>query len=251
MRLTGTRLTAPRPPNRFPLRRLTAVAFAAAVAVACTAPSNDGAPPTDGSSGPPTTDAPGAASAGVGVRIDGDDLILERDGDAVVVATVDDADLLHAAVRPDHVDPVTVLVLTRDDDGYALRYLDVVDGEASELFGFPFRLQVDPDAARVADVPPVPVWSPDGDRVAWLEWNGQGTRLRTLGWLTYEVRSNPADDRADWDLVDVPVGTQLEGWEIESDGTPVLVSRADAGEQWRIRLEDGGPIAATGTGPRT
>lgn len=255
MRLTGTRLTAPRPPNRTPLRRLTAVAFVVAAAAACTAPTPDGGagPAADGGDRPPVADAPDDAAArdGPTVRIDGDDLVLGHGDDAVVVATVDDADLLHAAVRPGHDEPITVLVLTRDDDGFALRYLDVADGQASDLFGFPFRLQVDPDAAQVADVPPVPVWSPDGERVAWLEWTRQGTRLRTLGWLTYEVRSNPSDDRADWDLVDVPVGTQLEGWEVESDGTPVLVSRADAGERWRIRLEDGGPIAATGTGPRT
>ena len=253
MRLSGTRLTAPRPPHRSSLRRLTAAALVAAVAVACTAPAPDGAsgegPSSDPSAGA-SDDAPSDAG-GPQVRIDGDDLVLERDDGATVLATVPDADLLHAAVRPGHDDPVTILVLTRDEDGFALRYLDVADGQPSDLFGFPFRLQVDPDVATVADVPPVPVWSPDGERVAWLEWTRSGTRLRTLGWLTYEVRSNPSDDRGDWDLVDVPVGTQLEGWEIETDGTPVLVSRTDAGERWRIRLEDDGPIAASGPGPRT
>lgn len=206
-----------------------------------------------GAGGPDTADdAPGAqAERARQVVADGADLVLDPDGDATVLATVEDAHIVHVAVRPVDDGPLTVLVLTRDDERFELRYLDVADGEPSDLFGFPFRLQVDPASASIADVPPIPVWSPDGDRVAWLEWTPQGTRLRTLGWLTYDVRSNPSDERADWELVDVPVGTQLDGWEVDEDGTSVLVSRVAEGERWRIRLEDDGPIAAIGAGART
>ena len=206
----------------------------------------------DPGSSAPTDDRDDAvvASTAATVTIDGDDLLVDVDGDVRRVATVTDAELLHASVRPGHERPLTLLVLAREEGNFELRYLDVVEGEATELFGFPFRLQVDPSTASIADVPPLPVWSPDGQRIAWLEWTPRGTRLRTLGWLTHDQRSNPSEERGDWDLEEVPVGTQLEGWEIEEDGTPVLISRVEAGERWRIRLEDGGPVTAAGPDPR-
>lgn len=184
------------------------------------------------------------ATAAPEVVIEGTQLLLVRDGERTAVADVPDAELVDAMIRPGTDQPLTILVVTRDAERYELRYLDVVGDEPSPLYGFPFRLQVSQEAADVAGPPPVPVWSPDGDRIAWTETTRQGTRLRTVGWLTYERGSNPSDERADWDLGEVPAGVQLETWEQDEDGTTVLTSRPLEGERWRIRLEADGPVTA-------
>lgn len=201
-----------------------------------------------------TADAPGAAAppdegavaaaAAPDVAIDGADLVLTTTDGPHVVATVDDAELLHAVVRPGVHDAVTVLALTRVEDRYELRYLSASDGEITDLYWFPARLQISPDTAQVRDVPTLPVWSPDGSALAWLEWNAEGTRLRTVGWFDHELGTNPSDDQATYALADVPVGAQLDVWEVADDGVPVLVTRGEGDARWRIRLEGGEPIVA-------
>lgn len=195
-------------------------------------------------------DAPGTETGAEHVaqptaHVDGRDLVLvAADGTRTVVASVDDAELLHAEVRPGVADPTTVLVLTRDPERYELRYLTVADGTPTELYWFPSRLQVAPESATVTDVPTLPVWAPDGSGVAWLEWDEDGTRLRTVGWLDHDAGTNPSDDQATYAVGELPVGTQLASWEHDEDGTPVLVTRGEPDDRWRIRLEDGEPIVA-------
>jgi hypothetical protein len=178
------------------------------------------------------------------VEIDGRDLVLVTDEGRTTVATLEDGLLVDAQLRPGDRpgDGLTVLALGRTADSYELRYVNVVDGAATDLYWFPFRLQVDPGTAAITDVPTLPVWAPDGSAVAWLEWTADGTRLRTVGWLDHDAGTNPSDDQATYALTEVPVGTQLAAWEVEDDGTPVLVT---AGEpRWRIRVEDGGAVVA-------
>ena len=86
-------------------------------------------------------------------------------------------------------------------------------------------------------MPTVPVWAPGGDRIAWLEWDAGGTRLRTLGWLTYETGTNPSEDGTDDAVHDVPVGSQLTAWELDTDGTDVLLVETPDGETVRLRLD--------------
>jgi hypothetical protein len=180
------------------------------------------------------------------VRIVGQALVLVTpDGGEQELTRLDpavDGELVHAVVRPGERRTTTVLGLARVAAGpvprYELRYL-VVDeeGRATDLYGFPWRLQVDPDLAHVDDVPPLPVWSPDGSSIAWVEWDRRGAVLRTLAWRDDGEVSNPSDDVASYRLEQVPAGTQLAAWEDE-DGVPVLLGD-DGRSSWRIRLDVG------------
>lgn len=216
------------------LNRTVALTLTALLTAACSIPAADDEPPTSS-----------VAEDVSAATIDGDDLILvAADGSRTVVATVTDAELLHAEVRPGASAATTVLALTRTHDRYELRYLSVAEGEVSDLYWFPSRLQVDPGSARIVDVPPLPVWAPDGSGVAWLEWDAEGTRLRTVGWFDHDLGDNPSDDQAAYVLDELPLGTQLATWEVDVDGTPVLITHGEGDERWRIRLEAGEPIVA-------
>lgn len=223
------------------LNRTLALTLTALLTVSCASSATD-----DTASGGTSATTDGARHlVAPDVVIDDHDLVLvDPDGDRTVVASVADAELLHAAVRPGTPEPVTVLALTRQDDRYELRYLTVVDGTPTDLYWFPSRLQVAPESAQVTDVPTLPVWAPDGSGVAWLEWDEDGTRLRTVGWLDHDEGTNPSDDQATYAVAALPLGTQLGSWELDEDGTAVLVTRGEDDERWRIRLEDGGPIVA-------
>ena len=230
------------PPRRAAraLDRTIALTLAALLAGACAGPAD--APPDPAATG--GSESPSGQAAPRAVIDDRDLILVGPDGERTVVATVEDAELLHAEVRPGIDEPVTVLALTRQDDRYELRYLTVSDGRPTDLYWFPSRLQVAPESAQVADVPTLPVWAPDGSSVAWLEWDEGGTRLRTVGWLDHDSGTNPSDDQATYAVTALPLGTQLERWELDEDGTPVLVTRGEDAERWRIRLEDGEPIIA-------
>lgn len=178
------------------------------------------------------------------VRIDRDRLVLrDADGGEVVLAVTDpavDGELLHAALRPGDRERQTVLALARahGDGGarYELRYLSVDGDEVTDLYWFPWRLQVAEDLATTLDAPPVPVWAPDGEAVAWLEWGRDGTRLRTVAWHDEAVTSNPSDDAATYRLDEVPAGTRLEAWDLDQDGRPVLRGQ-DGDTTWRIVVD--------------
>jgi hypothetical protein len=182
--------------------------------------------------------------ARVTAEVDGDDLVVVTPDGSTTVATIEGGELVHAAVRPGTTEPLTVLAVARAEGRYELRYVNVIDGEPTDLYWFPFRMQVDEDSTSVSDVPPLPVWSPDGDAVAWIEWDQGGTRLRTVGWLDHSEGTNPSEEQATYELDDVPVGTQLESWELDEDGTPVLTAEGDGSTRWRIRLEGDGPVEA-------
>jgi hypothetical protein len=191
-------------------------------------------------------DGPVSEQQATAVEVLGAELVLvAADGSARTLATLDpdeDGEFVHAALRPGERGTATVLALTRspDTDGsrYELRYLVADDEGQTDLYWFPWRLQVVEDLAAVLDQPPLPIWSPDGSSVAWVEWDGEGTRLRTVAWRDDGHTSNPSDDASAYQLEGVPPGTQLESWEVGSDGVPVL--RGLEGETiWRIRLDVG------------
>jgi hypothetical protein len=217
---------------------VTALALVAVLS-ACTA--GGGAPDSgpDALATAPGNTAPSIDIVGDEIRLAG------ADGSSRTLAVLDpteDGELVHASLRPGEHGTMTVLALTRTstDAGarYELRYLVADDEAATDLYWFPWRLQVVDDLTAVHDTPPLPVWSPTGDVVAWVEWDGEGTRLRTVGWRDEGASSNPSDDASAYRLDGVPPGTQLEAWEVGSDGVPVL--RGVGGETvWRIRLDVG------------
>jgi hypothetical protein len=200
-----------------------------------------GGGPSEGSTAPET-----AADRTETVEIVGDELHLVR-GEGVprtlaVLDPAEDGELVHASLRPGRHGTLTVLALTRTvaDDGarYELRYLVADDETATDLYWFPWRLQVVDQLSSVYDAPPLPVWSPDGSAVAWVEWDGEGTRLRTVAWRDEGAASNPSDDASAYQLEGVPPGTQLDTWDVGSDGVPVLRG-VDGDTVWRIRLDVG------------
>lgn len=223
--------------------RSVAVALVACVVVAC-APLDDGpddAAPIGDDRRPAADDRrPGDDHD---VHIDGQDLVLTRGGVERVVHVLDQTDgrPAHVALRPGDHDADTVLLLARVEDDphprYELRYLVVTDDEVTDLYWFPWRLQVDDASAQVLDVPPIPVWAPDGSALAWIEWVEEGTRLRTVGWIDDGVSRNPSDDAASYRLDAVPAGAQLEAWHQDGD-RPVLIGRHD-GQPYRIEVEPG------------
>jgi hypothetical protein len=152
----------------------------------------------------------------------------------------DDGEVVHTSVRPSRTDPLTVLVLVRRDDPesgtrYELRY--AVDTGEERLEDLPEHLQGDAGTAAVLDVPPLPVWAPDGSAVAWVEWNPLGTQLRALGWDVEDDRTRPASEAVAYRLDEVPPGVQLDGWEDGDDGDVVMTGRRDD-ERWRITVQD-------------
>jgi hypothetical protein len=227
------------------VRRTTAVALALLVALsACSGaedtPSADDRSTAGDAAG--VTPEPGELT----VEVAGDELRLRRpDATSRTLATLDpaeDGELVHATVRPGDHGTLTVLALTRSatDTGprYELRYLVADEEAASALYWFPWRLQVEEGLTAVLDAPPLPVWSPDGTAVAWVEWDATGTRLRTVGWRDEGASSNPSDEASAYRLDGVPPGIQLDTWEVGRDGVPVL--RGLEGETvWRIRLDVG------------
>lgn len=152
----------------------------------------------------------------------------------------------HATLRPGDHDEQTVLALTRAADRYELRYLVIDERGPSDLYWFPWRLQVDPETVEHSEVPPTPVWAPDGSALAWLEWGEDGTRLRTVAWMDDDGANNPSDDTSSYRLDEVPVGAQLRRWE-RRDGSSVLV--ADDGEvEWHIELDGTARVVAMAGG---
>lgn len=225
------------------------VASVSMVVAACAVPAGSGG----NDAADPAARVPGGqATADLEVEVLGRRLeLLEGDGTRRQLAVLGDGDgeVVAVAPRPGERAPSVVLVLTRLEGDetvgprYELRYLVVDEDGPSELFWFPWRLQVDETLATVLDVPPLPVWAPDGSAVAWIEWVEEGTRLRTVGWLDDEDTSNPTDEAAAYVLEDVPSGVQLEAWETGTDGRAVLTGRVD-GEVWRIHVDPGaGTIA--------
>lgn len=183
--------------------------------------------------------SPGTGSDGVpAVEIDDDEVVLTgEDGERRAVALLEPerhGEVLHASVRPGRHASTTVLLLTRVQQRYELRYLVVEDEGPAELYGLPWRLQVEPNLVRFADVAPTPVWAPDGSAIAWLEWDGEGTRLRTVGWIDHGRQSNPSDDAHAYRIDDLPAGTQLERWE---DGSHPTLHGSNGEKRWRIELD--------------
>lgn len=222
---------------------LTTVLLLFGLVAACAPPhtaANDVGPRTDGTDG--QTGRPDRHRDERQVRVSGRDIVLRTSRGERVLHTLgdEDGDPVHVSRRPSH-HTDTVLLVTRVIDAgrvrYELRYLVAADDRVTDLYWFPWRLQIDEDLAQFLDVVPIPVWSPTGDAIAWVEWNGEGTWLRTVGWIDDGISRNPSDEAEVHPLPDIPAGVQLDAWERTSSGS---VLRGHLGEQtYRIELDEG------------
>jgi hypothetical protein len=171
------------------------------------------------------------------VARDGDLVLIDGEGVRTPLVSLDDPayGIEHVALRPGQHESVTVVALTSAEDRYELRYL-VVDADEgpSDLYAFPWRMQVDQDLSVAADTAPRPVWAPDGSAVAWLEWDEDGTRLRTVGWIDHGRASNPSDELAAYTVHEVPAGAQLQRWEDSRAGSTFVAH--DGEVEWHIEL---------------
>lgn len=240
------------------LTRAAAVAvLVAALAGGCVAapPSadGDGQPPANGDGHdrlahgdalgePASGDELGAPGLQLDARVhDGYLEVLGRDGATVasLPSSVLEGEAVHAVVRPGRHDLATVLALVRVEGPelaahYELRYVTVDDEGSAALSWFPWRLQVHAELVEVLDVAPVPVWSPDGGALAWIDWDRDDTILRIVRWHDGLRVSEPSELVASYRLRDVVPGTQLDAWH-EGDPT-VFTATGPDGERLEIEL---------------
>ena len=168
---------------------------------------------------------------------DGDLVLVDGEGDRTPLASLDDPaeHIEHVALRPGKHESLTVVAVTSSEDRYELRYLVVdADDGPSAFYSFPWRMQVGPDVVSYADAAPRPVWAPDGSAVAWLEWDEDGTRLRTVGWVDHGRTSNPSEELETYMVQEVPAGAQLQRWEDTRAGSTFVAHDGDV--EWRIEL---------------
>lgn len=110
---------------------------------------------------------------------------------------------LTASVRPGSTpDDLVVVSLTTAEGFTDLRWLEVVDGEVV-VAGRAFEGAAAPATARTTEATVSrPVWSPDGDTLAWFETTADGSTLRTVGWGDGPGTGDPATDNAAFGLGD-------------------------------------------------
>lgn len=213
--------------------RAATLMFALVLVVGCAAPA---VTQTEGGSGAQAVDIAPEAQA----SIDGNEVVLLVDGEHVRhPVPSDEGEPVYATVRPGAHRDQTVLVVTRveDADGvrYELRYIVANADEVSDLYWFPWRLQISHQLAAIADVAPLPVWEPDGEALAWVEWGEAGTQVRTVGWIDDGISNNPSDEVGRYPVPDLPAGVQLERWETDDAGAAILVG-AREGQRYRVEL---------------
>lgn len=116
------------------------------------------------------------------------------------------------APRPGALRGLPMLVLSEDQDGPRLWWLDE-DAQRREL----------PDALRApvstfGGPQPVPVWSPDGSHVAWLEGTQAYADLRVVAWGANGPRADDPRHSATRLAGAVGFGARLEAWRWNAPG---------------------------------
>ena len=146
------------------------------------------------------------------------------------------------AVRPGSTpDDLTVLVRARDyDDVEHVRWAAFVDAEpVGEGHPFDEDHAVETGAADGASLSG-PVWSPDGDSLAYLETVGGAVTLHTHGWDDGPGTGDTATDNAAFELVELGGSgwAELDAWVPTGDGATELWLRSDLTDGYlAVRLE--------------
>lgn len=210
------------------------------------APEDADAPGDDDTSDAPAEDAEPASDVtdleGVEVQPEGQELMLRIDDEVLIVGLLDpegESFYRHATIWPGSTrDDLTIVAVSQAEGMYDLRWLTVTDGaEDTPVQAFPTHLQPDTEMVAAADVAPNPVFSPDGDSLAWLDWNAEGAvSLRTVGWDEGPGTGRTEDDNASFALDELPAGVQLQSWEAVEGDTSELHVTDQEGESWTITI---------------
>jgi hypothetical protein len=184
------------------------------------------------------------------------------DGPQVIaeLAVEGESRFISARVRPGSTtDDLTVVALTTAEGMWDLRTIRWVDGEQTVFEAFPEpHIPGWGGSAGAGSVPHGPVWSPQGDHLAWFEFGTGPATLRTVGWDDGPGTGDPATDNASFELDtrgQVPL-IPVE-WVAMSGGPSATEIRAvalDSNEGWYalpVDIQGDGAIALSGSGFRT
>lgn len=196
-------------------------------------PDEAGIPGTEPEGRSTPTDAATAAEPGAGapapewaVATDGIDVFLLRGGEraALLVDRPDGSEsrLAAVAVRPGSTPQDLTVAYLEDGEGmYALGWFSYRDGFLEvEPSAFPAPYQA--QDMRTDGVVPNPVWSPDGDFLAWIEGGaGQEVALRAIAWTDGPGSTDANVANTSWSAdVELSFGARLQEWTwVADDGT--------------------------------
>jgi hypothetical protein len=183
------------------------------------------------------------------------------DGPQVIaeLAVEGESRFISARVRPGStIDDLTVVALTTAEGMWDLRTVRWVDGELTLFESFPEpHIPGWGGAAGEGSVPHGPVWSPQGDHLAWFEFGTGPATMRVVGWDDGPGTGDPATDNASFELDTrgqsplIPVE-----WVATPAGPSATEIRAvalDSNEGWYalpVDIQGDGAVALDGSGFR-
>lgn len=166
----------------------------------------------------------------------------------LALPTTDREHILALAPRPGALTGLPMMVLSGDHDGPLLWWLDDA-GRRRALPGTLARPQTSVSSALAVQA--VPVWSPDGSHVAWLEGTHGAATLRVVAWSADGPRA--ADDRHTRSELsgELGPGARLEAWRWKIPGPEatgaLLISEDRPGlYELTVRRESGRVVTVGG-----
>jgi hypothetical protein len=183
------------------------------------------------------------------------------DGPQVIaeLAVEGESRFISARVRPGStIDDLTVVAFTTAEGMWDLRTIRWVDGELTVFESFPEpHIPGWGGAAGAGMAPQGPVWSPDGDHLAWFEFGTGPATMRVVGWDDGPGTGDPATDNASFELDtrgQVPlIPVEWVATPGGPSGTELRVVALDSNEGWYalpVDIQGDGAVALDGSGFR-